>query len=145
MKPTDETKKPNIRRDPRLQLGPDEGHVEIVLGSRSARGNLTGVSLSGLAVTFGSDTRLEAGTELLVAIVQIGDSVIHGDLVVLNVRRDAESEVRVGGLFWPLSSADEQTWLSAVPRPETTESVEPRIVLRCGSCHRVMYLTESSQ
>ena len=144
MKPTEETKESNFRRDPRLPLGADEGHVEIQLGSRSARGQLTGVSLSGLAVTFNSDIRLEVGTELPDSLVQIGDSVIHGDLVVLNVRRDTASELRVGGLFWPLSSADEQTWRSAVPRPEATEAGTPLIAARCGSCHRVMYVTESS-
>ena len=143
MKSTDKTKKPKVRRDPRLPLGPGEGLVETVLGSRSARGNLTAVSLSGLAVTFDSDTRLEAGTELPGSIVQIGDAVIHGDLIVLNVRRDAASDLRVGGLFWPRSSADEETWLSAVPRLEGTEAGAPVMAIRCGSCHRAMRLSES--
>ena len=143
MKPSDKPMKANFRRDPRLQLGPDEGLVEIVLGSRSARGKLTSASLAGLAVTFDSDTRLEAGTDLPGSIVQIGDTVIHGDLIVLNVRRDAASGLRVGGLFWPRSSADEVAWLSAVPKPEETESAAPVMAIRCGSCHRAMCLSES--
>ena len=118
--------------------------MEIALGSRSARGKLTGASLAGLAVTFDSNTQLKAGADLPGSIVRIGDTVIHGDLIVLNVRSDADSGLRVGGLFWPRSSADEVAWLSAVPKPEGSEPATPVMAIRCGACHRAMCLSEPS-
>ena len=44
MKPGNIPKKPNFRREPRFQLGPNEGFVEIVHGSRSIRGSLIDIS-----------------------------------------------------------------------------------------------------
>ena len=58
MKPSNIPGRPNFRRDTRHRLGPGEGFVDIVCGSRLTRGSLTDVSLSGLAISFDADGTL---------------------------------------------------------------------------------------
>ena len=150
MKPGNIPKKPNFRREPRFQLSPDEGFVEIVHGSRSMRGSLIDISLSGMGFSLDSDPGLEAGAELTGSTVNIGGSVVRGDIILLNMRRGDGPEMRFGALFYPRAGADEKAWFSVVPKPdgersdaEGTEAGEPILAIRCGSCHRVMCLRES--
>ena len=145
MKPGNIPKKPNFRREPRFQLGPDEGFAEIVHGSRSMRGSLIDISLSGMGFSLDSDPGLEAGAELTGSTVNIGGSVVRGDIILLNMRRGDGPEMRFGALFYPRAGADEKVWFSVVPKPdgERSDAGEPILAIRCGSCHRVMCLRES--
>jgi hypothetical protein len=126
------------RRDLRRPVSRDAGFVDLPLdepGSTRPRASLVDISRAGLTLAMDIDPGLQVGATLDTVTVGIEGRMIEGDLTVMNVRKDGDSGVVLGCLFYPLTREAETTWASLFPGTGAHESTAPLLEIRCGSCH----------
>jgi len=103
------------RRDLRYKVRRGIAFVEFEIeDSGRLRGDLTSVSVAGLAFEVDTDTGLEQDTQVQAATILIGECVIEGDLVVKFIHPVNESKIETSCVFYPSSHVGAEKWSAVV-------------------------------
>ena len=101
-----------------ITLGTDQASVEVAWPQPSGqrhRLTLMDVSISGLSFTFEEELQgIESGACLPETVIRLGETEIHGELVVIHVTQQTENRQVCGALFYAATDNDLVKWRAAL-------------------------------
>jgi hypothetical protein len=108
-----------------VTLGTDQASVEVAWPQASGprhRLVLLDVSTSGLSFSFEEELRdIESGACLPETVIRLGDTEIHGELVVIHVTPQTENRMVCGALFYAATDNDLVKWRAALSGIESVK------------------------
>jgi hypothetical protein len=114
------------RRDPRYSFKP--GHAQAEFDDpfdpdRRWCAELLGLSPAGVSVRLDAAVRLQPDTALPAAVLQIGECVLHGSIVVKNVVAIDDATTAIGGLFYPRTEIDAAKLMALIAGMEAIDTI----------------------